>query len=427
MKPTNKSTYRAWAFYDWANSAYSLVISTAIFPIYYGAVTSNEDGNVLDVLGWKVESTAIYAWVIALSFLTVAIISPYLSALADLSGRKRDYMRNFVVLGAISCMTMYFFTESTILLGLIAAFFASLGFSGSLVFYNAYLPQIAPPEDQDKLSARGFSLGYIGSSLLLIALLFLIQEPEIFGVADSGQASRISFIAVGLWWLGWSAYPLRVLPHNIYGRKPEKGWAKKAYKELAEVFAIFRRTKRLGRFVISFFFFSCGVQTTILLATMFGKEVLDVDDSILIGTVLIIQFVGILGAWSFAQLSARIGNIKAIAVAVFIWVAVCIAAYFVATTTQFMIIGGVVGLVMGGVQALARSTYSKMLPETKDHTTFFSFYDVAEKLATTLGTFSVGILVAFTGDLRNSALALTAFFLISLIFLFLIPKSKYVY
>ncbi|KAB2807295.1 MFS transporter [Phaeocystidibacter luteus] len=427
MKPTDKSTYRAWAFYDWANSAYSLVISTAIFPIYYGSVTSNDNGNILNVLGWEVESTAIYAWVIALSFLTVAIISPYLSALADLSGRKRDYMRNFVILGSISCMSMYFFTENTIVLGLAAAFFASLGFSGSLVFYNAYLPQIAPPEDQDKLSARGFSLGYIGSSLLLIALLALISYPEALGLAGKGQATQIAFVTVGLWWLGWSMYPLRVLPHNIYGRKPEKGWAKNAYKELAQVFGVFRKTKRLGRFVISFFFFSCGVQTTILLATMFGKEVLDVDDEILIGTVLIIQFVGILGAWSFAQLSSKIGNIKAIAVAVFIWVAVCIAAYFVQTTTQFMIIGGVVGLVMGGVQALARSTYSKMLPETKDHTTFFSFYDVAEKLATTLGTFSVGILVAFTGDLRNSALALTAFFLISLIFLFAIPKSKYVY
>lgn len=336
-------------------------------------------------------------------------------------------MRNFVLIGSTACISMFFFTSDLIWLGLIAAFFGSFGFSGSLVFYNAYLPQIAAPEDQDKLSARGFSLGYIGSSLLLILLLMLIQKPEWFGLANAGIASRISFVVVGLWWLGWSLYPLRVLPYNIYKRQVESGWTKRAYLELIQVFKVFRQTKRLGRFVAAFFFFSCGVQTTILLATMFGKEVLEIETGTLIGTVLIIQFVGVIGAWSFARLSGLIGNIKSVAAAVVIWVGVCIAAYFVETTTQFMIIGGLVGLVMGGVQSIARSTYSKMLPETKDHTTFFSFYDVAEKLATALGMFSVALLVALTGDLRNAAIALTAFFFISLVLLFTIPKSKYVY
>ncbi len=423
MNTYSKPIQRAWTFYDWANSAYSLVISTAIFPIYYEEVTDHQ----LDIFGWSIESSAIYAWTIALSFIIVALISPYLSALADVTGRKRRYMRNFVLIGSTACISMFFFTSDLIWLGLIAAFFGSFGFSGSLVFYNAYLPQIAAPEDQDKLSARGFSLGYIGSSLLLILLLMLIQKPEWFGLANAGIASRISFVVVGLWWLGWSLYPLRVLPYNIYKRQVESGWTKRAYLELIQVFKVFRQTKRLGRFVAAFFFFSCGVQTTILLATMFGKEVLEIETGTLIGTVLIIQFVGVIGAWSFARLSGLIGNIKSVAAAVVIWVGVCIAAYFVETTTQFMIIGGLVGLVMGGVQSLARSTYSKMLPETKDHTTFFSFYDVAEKLATALGMFSVALLVALTGDLRNAAIALTAFFFISLVLLFTIPKSKYVY
>lgn len=423
MNTYSKPIQRAWTFYDWANSAYSLVISTAIFPIYYEEVTDHQ----LDIFGWSIESSAIYAWTIALSFIIVALISPYLSALADVTGRKRRYMRNFVLIGSTACISMFFFTSDLIWLGLIAAFFGSFGFSGSLVFYNAYLPQIAAPEDQDKLSARGFSLGYIGSSLLLILLLMLIQKPEWFGLANAGIASRISFVVVGLWWLGWSLYPLRVLPYNIYKRQVESGWTKRAYLELIQVFKVFRQTKRLGRFVAAFFFFSCGVQTTILLATMFGKEVLEIETGTLIGTVLIIQFVGVIGAWSFARLSGLIGNIKSVAAAVVIWVGVCIAAYFVETTTQFMIIGGLVGLVMGGVQSIARSTYSKMLPETKDHTTFFSFYDVAEKLATALGMFSVALLVALTGDLRNAAIALTAFFFISLVLLFTIPKSKYVY
>lgn len=427
MKGQERSIRRAWSFYDWANSAYSLVISTAIFPIYYESVTEGRNGGMLNVLGWDVQNTALYSFVIALSFLLVAGSSPYLSALADVSGRKKAFMRVFIFVGSLSCMMMYLFTEETIYIGLTGAFLASLGFSGSLVFYNAYLPEIAPPEMQDRLSARGFMLGYLGSSLLLIALLIIIQNAVSLGFDGAGSASRTAFLIVGIWWLLWSIYPLRKLPNNPYSRRIENNWGQKAYAELRNVFREFRSQPRLGRFVIAFFFYSSGVQTTIFLATIFGQKVLNIESGTLIVTVLIIQFVGILGSWTFARLSGRIGNLKAIGVSVFIWILVCFGAYLIDETWQFMVIGGVVGLVMGGIQALSRSTYSKMLPETQDHATYFSFYDVAEKLATTLGMFSIGLLEYLTGDLRNAALALTAFFAISLIFLFLIPKSKYVY
>lgn len=426
MIQERKSVQKAWAFYDWANSAYSLVISTAIFPIYYDSVTSGESG-MLQIGGWSVENTALYSFTIAFSFLVMSMLSPYLSALADVSGRKKVFMRFFVVLGSIACMSLYFFEEGNLAVGLVGAFFGSLGFSGSLVFYNAYLPEIARPDEQDRLSAKGFSLGYLGSSMLLIALLVVIEMYDAIGLSDKGTASRIAFLVVGLWWLGWSVYPLRKLPSNPYSRKVDKDWIIRAYTALIEVFKIFRASPRLGRFVMAFFFFSCGVQTTILLATLFGQKVLNIDSTVLIGTVLIIQFVGIIGAWTFARLSGRMGNIRSVGTAVGIWILICIGAYFITETWQFMVVGGFVGLVMGGVQSLARSTYSKLLPETKDHATFFSFYDVAEKLATTLGMFSVGILEYLTGDLRNSALALTAFFVVSLLFLFSIPKSKYVY
>lgn len=423
MKTPKRNIHRAWTFYDWANSAYSLVISTAIFPIYYEEVTD----ELLNLFGSRIDASAVYAGVIALSFILSATLSPYLSALADVSGRKRAYMRFFVIVGSISCMSMYFFTSESVWIGLLAAFFASFGFSGSLVFYNSYLPQIALPEEQDKLSARGFILGYIGSSLLLVFLLLMVQKPEYFGLNGADKATRLSFVIVGLWWLGWSLYPLRVLPRNTMRSKLDKDWGRKAYLALLSVFQIFRKTKRLGRFVLAFFFLSCGVQTTILLATMFGTEVLDIERGTLILTVLIIQIVGIIGAWSFSRLCNILGNIKSVALAVFIWVGVCLAAFFVQSELQFMILGALVGLVMGGVQSIARSTYSKMLPATEDHTTFFSFYDVAEKLATAVGMFSVAVLVAITGDLRNAALALTVFFFISLIILFTIPRSKYVY
>lgn len=427
MKKTSKNIQRAWTFYDWANSAYSLVISTAIFPIYYSEVTRSSENAIIDVFGFSVHSAVIYTVVIGMSFLTVALISPYLGALADVSGRKKRYMRNFIILGALSCISLYFFDADHIEVGLIAAYFASIGFSGSLVFYNAYLPHIAKPEDQDKLSARGFALGYAGSSMLLIALLVLIEMYDSFGLADKGVASRIAFVTVGVWWLVWSVYPLRVLPANLFNKEVKDGWNKRAYSELVKVFKLFTTTPRLGRFVASFFFFSCGVQSVILLATLFGKEVLAIDTSQLILTVIIIQFLGIVGAWGFARLSARFGNIKSIAAAVIIWILVCISAYLVQTASQFMVIGGLVGLVMGGIQALSRSTYSKLLPKTEDHTTFFSFYDVAEKLATALGLFAIGYVDYASGDPRNWALALIGFFAVSLFFLFIIPKSKYVY
>lgn len=427
MKSEKKKVHRAWAFYDWANSAYSLVISTAIFPIYYSEVTKSSENAIISVFGFNVHSAVIYTVVIGLSFLTVSLISPYLGALADVSGRKKRYMRNFVILGSLSCMSLYFFDAEHIEVGLIAAYFASIGFSGSLVFYNAYLPHIAEPEEQDKLSAKGFALGYAGSSLLLISLLVFIEMYDSFGLADKGVASRWAFVSVGVWWLLWTIYPLRHLPSNVFNKQVEPGWSKRAYSELIQVFKMFTRTPRLGRFVASFFFFSCGVQSVILLATLFGKEVLAIDTSQLIITVIIIQFLGIVGAWGFAALSSKLGNIKSIAVAVGIWILVCVSAYLVQTTVQFMIIGGLVGLVMGGIQALARSTYSKMLPHTEDHTTFFSFYDVAEKMATALGMFAIGYVEYASGDPRNWALALIAFFVISLFFLFIIPKSKYVY
>lgn len=417
----------AWAMYDWANSVYSLVIGTAIFPIYYDAITRSGGWDKLSFLGYEWANTALYTMVISFSFLTIGLLSPYLSALADISGKKKTFMRRFVLLGSISCMSLFFFTENYVWIGLICAYLASIGFSGSLVFYNAFLPEIAEPEEQDKLSAKGFALGYIGSSLLLIMMLVLIEKFDFFGLPSKGMASRISFLIVGLWWLLWSAYSFKNLPSNVY-HKSEKneGWVKEAYSKLIDVFKIFIKTPRLARFCGAFFFYSSGVQSVILLATLFGTKVLGLESSQLIITVLLIQFVAVGGAWLFAFLSGKIGNIKALGTAVVIWVLVCIGAYFIQTENQFYLLGAMVGMVMGGIQAISRSTFSKMLPETEDHATYFSFYDVSEKLATMFGMLVISLVESFTGDLRNAAIALTLFFFLGMVFLFTIPKSKFV-
>ena len=320
-------------------------------------------------------------------------------------------------------MSLFFFQEATIWIGLAGSFLASIGFSGSLVFYNAYLPEIAPVEDQDRLSARGFAIGYLGSSLLLILNLVMIQNYEFFGFEDGTMATRTSFLLVGLWWLLFSQITFKKLPKNIFQKKVEKGFVKKSYASLILVAKEFLKTKHLKRFVLAFFFYSAGVQSVILLAGIFGSKVLNLDASQLIPTILIIQFVGMAGAWLFSMISKKIGNLKALIVAVFVWVGVCIGAYFTQTYAHFAVLAGFVGLVLGGIQALSRSTYSKMLPETEDHATFFSFYDIGEKLATMSGMLCIAMVEKFTGDFRNAALVMTFFFVVGFLFLISVPKN----
>lgn len=430
MKIVFNKTQKAWAFYDWANSVYSLVIGTVLLPIYYEEVTKSAGLETMHFLGFEFINTALYSLVISISFFIIAVLSPYLASLADFSGKKKNFMKVFVWIGSISCMGLFFFNSGTIFIGLLGALFASVGFTGSLVFYNAFLPEIAEPEKQDRLSARGFALGYFGSSLLLILNLMMVQKPVWFGLGEggAGMATRISFLLVGIWWIGFSQITFRHLPHKerAVGERPAS-MLKVGYQKLGNVWREFMEIPRLKRFLFSFFWYSTGVQTVILLASIFGAKVLNLETSQLILSILTIQFVGIAGAILFSRLSGMLGNIKAIGIAVFIWVGVCVAAYYVQTANQFYIVAGIVGLVMGGIQALSRSTYSKLLPETEDHATYFSFYDVTEKVATMAGMFTMFAIEQTTGDLRNAAFGLMAFFILGFIQLLRIPKTKYVY
>ena len=402
--------------YDWANSVYSLAISTVLLPIYYEEVT-NSDMKV-HFLGADWKNTVIYSYVIAASYLTISLLSPYFAAMADRTGRRKIFMNSFMILGGVSTMLMYFFTAQNPGLGLALAYFASLGFTGSFVFYNSYLPIIAPKNMQDRLSARGFSLGYLGSALLLIFCLALIQMPEFFGLPDASSATRVSFLITGVWWLGFGLPAITKLPKDQVKDYFEGKLFFKSWRELLLVWKEFKTQKELRMFLSGFFWYSTGMQTIVLLAALFGSKVLGMESTELIVTILLIQFVAILGATIFSRISERTSNVFAISIGVGIWMLICAAAYFVTTSYQFYGIAASVGMVLGAVQSLSRSTYSKLLPETEDHSTYFSFYDVVEKMATTIGMFSIGVLEAITGDLRNSALALTLFFAIGLVRMF---------
>ena len=440
MEKGNKKIIRGWVFYDWANSVYNLVISSAIFPIFYDTVTTNnfkakffkttvEKAKELelpagvaikvDFLGLNITNSVLLSFVLSASFLVVSFLSPMLSGIADYTGSKKKFMRFFCYLGSFACISLFWFNPDHIELGMLSVFFGSIGFWNSLVFYNAFLPEIAEPRDQDKISARGFSMGYFGSMILLILCLVWIQVLD--------YPTKWCFVFVGVWWIVFSQITYRVLPNNVYGRKPKRGlW--RGFRELYIVYRKFKKTKRLKKYLYSFFFFNTGVQTVMLMATIFASKEINWpkggEKSGLIIAILLIQILGAFGAFCMSRLSSKIGNIKTLMLSISIWLGICVGAYFITTPVQFYILAATVGLVMGGVQAIARSTYSKFLPETKDHASYFSFYDVTEKLGIVLGTFFFGMIEAVTGDLRFSVISIGVFFLIGFILLWFVPKEE---
>jgi UMF1 family MFS transporter len=417
LKVGDKKTINGWAMYDWSNSVYSLVITSTIFPIYYNAVTSSDATDKVQFFGFEWVNTALYAAAISWSFLIIALASPFLSSMADYSGKKKSFMRFFCYMGGLSCASLFFFTGDNIYLGIFGFMLAAIGFSGSLVFYNAFLPEIASIEDQDRVSAKGFAYGYVGSVILQVICLILIQQFELFGYPDEGIAVRSTFLITGIWWIGFAQITFARLPDNVFKRKIKGEIITKGYAELKLVVSQLKDLPRLKRFLLSFFFYSAGVQTVMYLAASFGSKELELPDDILIMTILVIQLVAIAGAYLFSMASGKYGNINALSVAVLIWVGVCIGVYFVTDATGFMIAAAVVGFVMGGIQSLSRSTYSKMLPETEDHASFFSFYDVTEKIAIVLGTGAFGFIETATGGMRNSVFVLMLFFVVGLIIL----------
>lgn len=424
----NKKIGNAWAMYDWANSVYSLCISTAIFPLYYALVVNPDDekGKLVDFLGFQVDNASLLSYTISASFLIISMLLPLMSGIADYSGRKKTFMQVFVVIGSLACASLYFFDGDNLYLGLLGAFFASIGFAGSLVFYNAFLPEIAPPDKYDRLSAKGYTMGYIGSVLLLVISIFMIQNPSTFGFTDEPAAMRFTFILVAIWWLGFSQITLRIVPET---KRNDKKWGEMLTNGISELKGVWRQLKNLTktkRFLTAFFFISMGVQTIVYMAGIYAKTELGFDAGELIFIILLIQIVAAVGAFLFSRLSEKIGNIKTLIIATTIWVFICLLAFLVTKETAqlFYLVAFLVGLVLGGVQSLARATYSKLLPDTKDNASFFSFYEITEKVGITIGTLGFG-LVADIIELRYAPLLLMFFFIIALPFLFSIRKLKF--
>ncbi len=426
-----KKVLNAWAFYDWANSVYALVISSSIFPLFYGALFRLEDKTSASFFGIETPSESIISYVTAIGFLIIAFISPLLSGVADYLGNKKFFLKLFCFVGSICCMMLYFFDLGNLYMSLFFYMMALIGFWGSLVFYNSYLPDIAFPEQQDAVSAKGYSLGYIGSVILLLINLAMVMKSESFGFEGPMEAMKFSFVLVGIWWLGFSQISYRLLPNFRNSKKINPQAFFSGFRELKRIFKELKQYPVLRGYLGAFFVYSMAVQTVMIIAAYFGeKEVQWKNDDQrqmgLIVSILLIQLIAVVGAILTSKLSKRIGNINALIVINTAWIFICICAYFVVKPTSFYIVAAMVGLVMGGIQSLSRSTYSKLLPETTDTTSFFSFYDVTEKIGIVIGMLIYGVIAQITGKMQNAILFLVVFFAIGIVLLIRTSKKEVV-
>ncbi len=424
MQTASKKVVNGWAMYDWANSVYNLVITSTIFPAYYEAMAnSRKDGDTTYVtfLGREFVNTSLYNYIIAFALTIVAVAMPLLTSIADYRGTKKKFLGFFLTLGSLGCMSLFLFKDiDTLKYAAIGMTVACICYWSSLVFYNSYLPEIAAPEDRDRVSAKGFSYGYIGSVILQIICFVFVLGHDMFGIT-TGMGSRLSFILVGIWWLGFGLFALKRLPAPKAAGDiaHPKNIFTEGYEELGKVWQQLKKLPTLKSFLFAFFFFNMGVQTVMLAAALYGKSELAIPQDKLIGAILLIQLVAIPGAYFISKLSNKLGNIKAMMIVVAAWIFLCIVAYIApkGNVTVFYCLGACVGFVMGGVQSLSRSTYAKLMPETNDTASFFSFYDVTEKVAVVIGMIGYGYLTELSGSQRNSVLALSILFIIGTILL----------
>lgn len=444
MQTASKKVINGWAMYDWANSSYNLVITSTIFPAYFEAIAVDDKAvskTTVTFLGRQFENTALYNYTLAIAMMIVAIISPILSSIADFKGSKKKFMNFFLTMGSLACASLFFFNTldnttsqpaSHLWIGLLSMVFACVGFWGSLVFYNSFLPEIAAPEDRDRVSAKGFAYGYVGSVLLQIICFIFVFFPGIIGGFENDHSAstvqfRLSFLLVGIWWWGFGQFSLSRLPKPVAAgtSNPTQNIFSNGYKELQKVWKQVLQMPSLKRFLSSFFFFNMGVQTVMLIAALYGKSELEIPTTNLIIAILIIQLIAIPGALVISRISARIGNLKTLMLLVSFWIALCFVGYMLPKggIYEFYGLATAVGFVMGGTQSLSRSTYSKLMPETKDTASFFSFYDVTEKLASVVGMMSFGFITEITGSQRGSVLALATFFILGLLLLFYTAAS----
>ncbi|MGH1339167.1 MAG: MFS transporter [Aureispira sp.] len=420
MLPKNSPRLiNAWASYDWSNSVYNLIVTTAIFPVFYENVTAEAfGGEMVPFFGMTISSSVLFTYAISLSFLIVVFSSPILSGIADYTGSKRRFMQFFTYMGSLACMGLFFFEGPNIEYGIACSVFASVGYAGALVFYNGFLPEIVTPDRMDSVSAKGFTFGYVGSVILLLINLALLLMPDTFGFENTKTATQFGFLLVGIWWMGFAHIAFYYLKDRPTERTFDRSILGRGIQELKNIGSAINQRTVLKRFLMAFFAYSMGVSTVMMLAPLFATKIVGIESTEMILVVLILQVLATVGALFFAWISNRASNRLAISLILGIWIGVCIASYFLSAKIGFYGLAGLIGIGMGGIQSVSRATYSQLIPKgTIDTASYFSFYEVTEKLAIVIGTFSFGLINQMTDSMRNSMLFMAVFFGIGLLIL----------
>ena len=407
----HRKELRAWAMYDWANSAFATTIMAAVLPIFYADVAAADLPEHMRTVHW--------AYTTAIALLIVALISPILGAAADYLGAKKKFLAGFLFIGVAATAMLYFVDRGEWLYASAVFIVANVGFAGGNVFYESLLPHVAKEEEVHRVSTAGYAMGYVGGGVLLAINMAWILKPEIFGMADAGVASRIAFLSVAAWWLLFSIPLFRRVREpapqlrlgESTGLNPVRVGFGRVWTTLKEV----RRHRQLFLFLLAFWLYNDGIGTIIKMATLFGKEI-GIGTPHLIGALLLVQFVGIPFTFAFGSLAGRIGAKRGIYVALMVYTGISILGYFMTSAWQFWALAGLVALVQGGSQALSRSLYASMVPRSKS-SEFFGFYSVSAKFAGVLGPFIFGAVSETVGGSRLSILSLIVFFVAGLILL----------
>jgi len=394
---------RAWAWYDWANSAFFTTVVTAVFPGFYATYAAA--GLT------PAEATARFSLVTTLAMATIAITAPILGAWADHTGGKKRMLGMFLAVGVVACASMAFIGEGDVNLASILFFIANIGVSGSIVFYDSLLPQVAKPSETDKVSAAGYAMGYIGGGTLLLINLAWILQPAAFGFESSVSAIRASFVAVALWWAVFSIPLFKVVPEPVSAPRPAAATGVAlfaAFSRIANTFRDVRRYRHAFLFFIAMLLYQDGIQTIIRMAAIYGAEV-GVEQTAQIAAFVMVQFLGIPFSFLFGSLGTRIGTKRAIFIAIAVYSLATVLAYFMTTVTHFFILAALVATVQGGAQALSRAMFSRMVPADRT-SEFFGFFAVAERFATVLGPLVFFASVTITGSSRTAVLVILGFF-----------------
>ncbi|MGD2153532.1 MAG: MFS transporter [Gemmatimonadales bacterium] len=395
---------RSWALYDWANSAFATTIMGAVLPIYFARVAAGHmPGNV---------ATAYWGYTTALGLALIALASPVLGAIGDYMGAKKRFLAGFMILGVIATACLYLVTQGAWLLASTLFIFGNIGFAGANVFYDSLLPHIADEDEVDRVSTAGYALGYVGGGILLAINLAMITRPDLFGLADSGLATRLAFVSVAVWWLGFSIPllrdvrepPRRLEESEAVQVNPVRAGFARLFETLREV----RQYRELLIFLIAFWLYTDGIGTIIKMASVYGTEI-GIGETDLIGAFVLVQFLGIPFTFAFGALAARIGARAGIYIALTVYAAISTFAFFMTTAWHFWALAVAVATVQGGAQALSRSLYSTLVPKGKS-SEFFAFLSVFQKFAGIIGPFAVGWIAALSGSGRYGILSLVVFF-----------------